>query len=339
VALTFITPSPDVYKFASDYFLIRIWGAPFVLMNYVVMGWLVGRSRVKMSLILPILMNLINIILAIMFVNVFEWGVSGVAVATLIAEITTFVLSILIIIKLLSKPFSFPSIREIMDPVPFKKMMVMNRDLMIRTLCLLVVFNLITAKGASYGTEILAANAVLIQIHYMMAYTFDGLANASSIYVGKAIGSNNEILYRKVLLISCQWAIFSAVLITGVYFLSKELIISLFTQTQSVIDLTSTYEPWVMLFPISASFGLVLYGVFTGATEAGPIRNSMFYSLIVFLIVLSISVPSLKNHGLWLAFILFSLGRSLFLAMYIPSLNRKIFPVKKGGYEGRSNSI
>ncbi|GAA3331008.1 hypothetical protein GCM10020331_085810 [Ectobacillus funiculus] len=88
---------------------------------------------------------------------------------------------------MLSPSFNFLAIKEILDPKPFKKMMAMNRDLMIRTFCLLAVFfNVFTAKGASFGTEVLAANAVLIQVHYMMAYAFDGFANASSIYVGKS---------------------------------------------------------------------------------------------------------------------------------------------------------
>nr|WP_106782851.1 MATE family efflux transporter [Lysinibacillus timonensis] len=329
LVLTFISPTSDVLKFATEYFTIRIWGAPFALMNYVVMGWLVGRSRIKLTLFLQILMNLINITLAILFVIVFSWGVSGVAAATLIAEIVTVMISVIIIIRLLPKPFRFPSKKEILDPAPFKKMVAMNRDLMIRTFCLLVVFNLFTAKGAMYGTEILAANAVLIQIHYMMAYFFDGLANASSIFVGKAIGSNDEELYKKTLSYSCQWAIISSLLMMIVYYFGKGFIIPIFTQTESVIELIRTYEQWMLLFPICASFGLVLYGVFTGATEAKPIRTSMVYALAVFLIVLYASVPTFQNHGLWLAFIVFSLGRSVFLAMYVPTLNRKLFPTNR----------
>lgn len=48
-------------------------------------------------------------------------------------------------------------------------------------------------------------NAVLIQIHYIMAYFFDGFANASSILVGKAIGSKDKHLYKKTLMLSWQW--------------------------------------------------------------------------------------------------------------------------------------
>ncbi|MFC7687502.1 MATE family efflux transporter [Ureibacillus sp. GCM10028918] len=338
LTLAFMSPASDVFEFASEYYSIRIWGAPFALANYVVMGWLVGKSRIKLTVSLQILMNLINILLAIVFVNVFSWGVSGVAAATFIAEIATVILSVIIVIKLLPQSFRFPSISEILDPEPFKKMVAMNRDLMLRTFCLLVVFNLFTAKGATYGTEVLAANAVLIQIHYMMAYTFDGFANASSIYVGKAIGSQDENLYKKTVSLSFQWAIISSLLITVVFYLGKGFIIPVFTKTQNVIELTATYEHWIMLFPISASLGLVLYGVFTGATEAKPIRNSMVYALGVFLLVLCLSLPSLQNHGLWLAFIIFSLGRSIFLVMYIPSLNRKLFPLMQVNRESTCNN-
>ncbi|MFC6601010.1 hypothetical protein ACFQDF_03250 [Ectobacillus funiculus] len=119
----------------------------------------------------------------------------------------------------------------------------------------------------------------------------------------------------------------------------KSYIIPLFTQIPSVIELASTYERWIMLYPISAALGLILYGVFTGATEAKPIRNSMVYALILFLVILYVCVPVLQNHGLWLAFILFSLGRSVFLALYIPKLSRKLFSVKEACYEHSSRSI
>ena len=133
---------------------------------------------------------------------------------------------------------------------------------------------------------------------------------------------------------SCQWAILSSLFfIAGIYYLCSDYIISVFTRTLSVIDLANIYGIWLILFPLSASFGIILYGVFTGATETTPIRNSMIYSLIAYLITLYIFVPDFQNHGLWLAFIAFSLGRSLFLAMYIPKLSYKLFPTRSVEHE------
>lgn len=328
VALQMINPDVDVQKHASDYFNIRIWSAPFALMNYVILGWLMGRSQIKASLFIQVFMNVINIILALLFVGFFSWGVSGVAVASLLAEITACIVGIMNVKKL--SPFTIKALplHEIVAPVAIKKMMIVNRDLFIRTICLLTVFNIFTAKGASFGTEILAANAILIQIHYIMAYSFDGFANASSILVGRAVGMKDEALYKKTLRLSFQWAAISSICVGVIYFLCSDYIVPLFTQTLSVIELVNTYGIWVCVFPLTASVGIILYGVFTGATEVIPVRNSMVFALIVFLLVHYIAIPVFDNHGVWLAFIVFSVGRSVFLGLYIPYLTQKLFPKK-----------
>ncbi|RAK22038.1 MATE family multidrug resistance protein [Anoxybacillus vitaminiphilus] len=324
-ALTLINPDKNVTIFADEYFSLRIWGAPFALANYVILGWLMGMTRIKISLFLQVFMNALNIVLDLFFVNILHQGVKGVAAATLIAEMSAFLIGMYMVLKSLNLRLSAISSNELWNIEEFKKMMTVNRDLFIRTICLLTVFNMFTAKGATFGTEILAANTVLIQIHYIMAYFFDGFANASSILVGKAVGAKDESLYKRTLLLSFQWAIISSLLVMLVYIALKNPILQVFTNNENVIKLASSYSVWVAIFPVAAGFGLIFYGVFTGATKTAPIRNSMLISLAFYVIFLLMFTPSLHNHGLWLSFIIFSLGRSLFLVMYIPRLNRTLF--------------
>lgn len=321
IALSLLHPAEDVAELASGYFGIRIWGVPFTLINYVIMGWLIGMSRIKISVLIQIFMNLLNIVLDVVFVFGFGWGVSGVAAATLLAEVIACILGLWIIWRGTSYHFQVPSIKMLADGSSVKKMMAVNQDLFIRTICLLAVFNLFTYKSADFGTETLAANAVLLQIHYLMAYFFDGLSNASSIFSGKAIGSKDRKLFQRNLELSFQWAFYSSVMLLMLYWIFKESVFSFFTSIPKVIRLGYIYGDWLLLFPLVSSFGIVLYGVFTGATETAPIRNSMLLSLTVFLIAMAAGVPNLENHGVWLAFILFSLGRSVFLILYVPKLN------------------
>ncbi|MFS2173027.1 MATE family efflux transporter [Priestia megaterium] len=328
-ALLVISPDADVSSFAVEYFRIRIWGAPFTLMNYVILGWLMGMAKIKESLCLQILTNVLNMVLAILFVHAFSFGVQGVATATLIAEITAFVLGLFIIVK--ASPFKWktPSIQALMDTDSMKRMFNVNKDLFIRTICLLVVINMFTAKGASFGTEFLAANAVLFQIHYIMAYFFDGFANASSILVGKAVGANDKGLYKKTFSLSRQWSIITAFVISSLYAFFQEPIIGLFTNLPSVIEISVKYGTWLIIYPFAACFGLVLYGVFTGATEIAPVRNSMIYATVLYIIIQLIVTPIWHNHGLWLAFIIYTIGRSGFLIMYTPRLNKKMLQPKE----------
>lgn len=328
-ALLVISPDANVSKFAVEYFRIRIWGAPFTLMNYVILGWLMGMAKIKQALCLQILTNVLNMLLAILFVHVFSFDVQGVATATLIAEISAFILGVFIVWKASPFEWKMPSLQSIIDTQSMKRMFNVNKDLFIRTICLLIVINMFTAKGASFGTEFLAANAVLFQIHYIMAYLFDGFANASSILVGKSIGSNDKELYKKTLTLSKQWSLITAFVISSLYTIFQEPIIGLFTSLPSIIEISLQYSSWLIVYPFAACFGLVLYGVFTGATEIAPVRNSMIYATILYVIVQLIITPIWHNHGLWLAFVIYTIGRSAFLVMYTPKLNKKLLQLKE----------
>ncbi|WP_206114050.1 MATE family efflux transporter [Bacillus altitudinis] len=324
-ALWIISPDADVRQHAAAYFHIRIWGAPFTLMNYVILGWLMGMAKMKEALSLQILINVMNMILALILVHAFSFAVKGVAAATLISELTAFVLGVWIILKHTSNGYRMPSIQQMMDTRAVKKMFHVNKDLFIRTICLLIVINMFTAKGASFGTEQLAANAILFQIHYIMAYLFDGFANASSILVGRSVGANDRALYDKTLTLSRQWAVVMACVIATGYFFFKVPILSLFTNLPQLLDVTLQYADWLVLYPFAACFGLVIYGVFTGATEIAPVRNSMLFAMILFVAVQAAVIPIWHNHGLWFAFIIYTLGRSGFLMMYKSKLDQKLF--------------
>lgn len=329
IFFSIMNPDQAVLAAASDYFMVRIWGAPFVLMNYVILGWMMGRSLIKASFWLQVWMNVSNIILDIVFVKGFSFGIAGVAAATLISEISAFLIGLFIIRK--SAGIRLRDIKEprLFEAAPFLKMMAVNRDLMIRTVCLLAVFNAFTARGASFGTDVLAANAILIQVHYIMAYFFDGFANASSILTGRAVGADDKDMYKKTVSLSIQWSAAAAVLLTAAYFFLREPVIGLFTNLPQVLELADSYSAWLLLFPASGALGLVLYGVFTGASQAAPVRNSIAAALGIYLLIQWAGVPAFENHGLWLAFISFTLARSVFLVFYMPALGRRLFPLER----------
>ncbi|MEH7558817.1 MATE family efflux transporter, partial [Priestia megaterium] len=126
-ALLVISPDADVSRFAVEYFRIRIWGAPFILMNYVILGWLMGMAKIKESLCLQILTNVLNMLLAILFVHVFSFDVQGVATATLIAEVTAFILGLFIILKVSPVKWKMPSIQALIDTNSTKRMFNVNK--------------------------------------------------------------------------------------------------------------------------------------------------------------------------------------------------------------------
>jgi multidrug resistance protein, MATE family len=323
-AIAVISPTAQVALFSEQYFDIRIWGAPFALANYVVLGWLIGTSRVKVSLYLQVFMNVLNIILNFIFVYAFGFGVAGVAAASLISEVLGAVIGISIFLRI----YKLKDIRNasgLFDSEPLKKMLRMNRDLLIRTACLLAVFTIFTTQGAKHGDVTLSANAIILQLQFIAAYFLDGIANAASILTGKAIGEKNEKLFKRSIRLSAIWAFGASVGLALILFIGRDVWIGIFTSIHSVQSETMAFFMWIIVYPLVSFWGLQLHGIFSGATEAGPLRDSMMISLAVFLISIWLFIPLWGNHGLWLAFILFSLTRSLSLWPYLGRLRREKF--------------
>jgi MATE family multidrug resistance protein len=324
-AFYLIGASDEVTAHAATYFSIRIWSAPCILLSYVMVGWLMGLGRVRLSLAIQILMNVLNIILDILFVLRFDFGVAGIAYATLISEVSAVLFGVWIIFRTKKVTISTIKIGTLFETAPLVKMLKVNRDLFLRTVCLLAMTGIFTAKGASMGEVTLAANAVLLQIHYLMAYLLGGFANASSIIVGRAIGRSDQPLYKRALSLSAQWGFITAIGLALCIGLFGEHLVAFFTTITDVKEMAIELLVWMIIFPFVGFWGLQLEGIFSGATEARFIRDSIILALLVFLFAIWLTIPIYDNNGVWLSFVIFSLSRSVFLWLFVPKLTRTKF--------------
>lgn len=320
VAAIVMKADATVWLYAQQYFSIRIWGAPFALAMYVIVGWLIGAKQVRTTLFLQLYMNILNIILCVVFVMIFHMEIRGVAFATVIAEITAPLIG-LYLLKSRQLLAGWQKLRaELLNKQVMQMMFRINSDFFIRTACLLTAFTLFTSIGASISVDILAANTILFQLHFVFAYFFDGLANASSIYIGNAVGSNNKQLYNQTIRISFWWSSGLAIGLSTLFYFLGSTILASFTNIEAIYQLTLQYQMWLVLFPLVGFWALMLSGIFSGAMMIAPIRNSHIWALISYVLTLAIFLPLWGNHGLWFAFIVFTIGRSLFLAIYQPRL-------------------
>ncbi|WP_261836283.1 MATE family efflux transporter [Vibrio ishigakensis] len=316
-AMLIISPEESVAVHAKTYFGIMIYGAPFVLLNYVLIGWLMGQAKAKATLFTQVFGNVLNIVLDIVFVYYFDLGVAGVAYASLIAQVTTFAIGTYLVIN--TSKFS---LREHISMVKMSRadlgvIMSSNMDLLLRTVCILVFFNMMARVGSSLGSDVLAANAIMMQVTFIVSYMFDGVANASSVFAGKAVGKKDATLLEDVIKLNTQWTTGFVVVLTLLTFVFKEQIVLLFTDIPALLEIYLDMSIWLIVFPLVAGYGLTFYGIFTGTGTTRPVRNSSFITLMVFLVVQFVAVGLWGNHGLWLAFTLFYIGRFVFLYPYI----------------------
>lgn len=203
-------------------------------------------------------MNVLNIVLDFIFVLGLGMGVVGVAFATLISEVTAVLFGAIVIFRAIRTDLKDIRLRMLAELEPLKRMFKVNRDLFLRTVCLLAMTIIFTSKGASMGEVILAANAILLQIHYIIAYLFGGFANASSILVGRSIGSKNRLLYKRAFYLSAQWGFSSAILLSLVILFWGQEAVALFTTIREVQVAANDQLIWMVIFPILGFWGLQL---------------------------------------------------------------------------------
>ncbi|WP_254055093.1 MATE family efflux transporter [Kiloniella sp. EL199] len=326
LCITLIDGSAEVQQLAFQYSTIRIWSAPIALSNYVIIGWLIGKGEPKLTFILQIIINSVNIVLDLIFVIELEWGVEGVSLATVIAESVGFAVGLWIILK--KSDFFASSInwQNVWLRTHILALFTVNRDIFIRTLCLIFAFACFTRLGASMGDEILAANAVLMHFLYFSAYGLDGFAHAAEITTGHAKGRNDNEEFRKAVKASSAMAFFTAIIFVILFYLSGQFIVDLFTDIPSVKSTAASYIYWPIIMPLISVASFQLDGIFIGTTRTADLRNAMIQSLATFLISAWLLVPTWGNHGLWLAMTIYMAARGITLLKYYPALARSIGP-------------
>ena len=321
--LAMIGAAPEVNALCREYYYILIWGAPLVLGNYVALGWLMGQTRVRASVFMQVSMNVLNMALSIWFVFGLHMDIVGVAFATLLSQLYGGVLSVVLMYYYGEFDYKNLPWGELLDWRTFIGMLKVNVNLMIRTACLLTVNNIIAAVGASFGTVVLAANAVLLQLKDIMSYLIDGMANGAAIFSGRAVGAKSGAGLDAAIRMTFKWLVVLAVILMGVYAAGNEFFIRLFTNLDEVVAMALTYNVFVLFYPVCAGIGMVLYGVFCGATRTAPVRNMMLLALAVFYLLQWQLVPVIGNSGLWLALLGFMTAQSVILLYYLKSLRKE----------------
>jgi MATE family multidrug resistance protein len=323
VLLGMMGGSAGVTGAAKTYFLIRIWSAPLVLANYVVLGWLIGQARARLALATQVAINLVNAGATVLLVLVFDASIAGAAIAAVIAEATGLVLGILIAHRLTGGRLDVAS-GTLFARAKLMRMLSVNRDIMIRTAALITVWLFFAAQGARAGDVALAANSVLNNFLLVSAFFLDGLANAAEQLCGRAYGARDRYAFAAAVRLVVVWGFGFALVVTVVFALFGPALIDVMTASPEVRRIARDFLLFVTMSPMLAVFAFAYDGVYIGATWARDMRNLMVASLLIFLAAW-FSLRSFGNAGLWGALLVHYAARGGLEALRYPALFRKSF--------------
>jgi multidrug resistance protein, MATE family len=321
-----LAPASDaVESLARDYLAIRIWGAPAAIAIYALTGWLIAMERTRGVLALQFLMNGVNVVLDLWFVLGLGWGVQGVAIATLIAELSGLALGL----WLCRAAFAGDQWRDwprVFDREKLRRMAAVNTDILIRSVILQASFTSFMFLGAGLGDVTLAANQILLQFLYITAYALDGFAFAAEALVGQAMGARRPAMLRRGAILSSQWAYAGSALLSLAFLLGGGALVGLMTTAPEVRDEAMRYMPWMVAGPLLGIGSFMLDGIFIGATRTRALRNAMAISFAFYLAALALLLPAFGNHGLWAAMMVMFLARTATLAVRYPALEAAAAP-------------
>jgi MATE family multidrug resistance protein len=311
-AFALVGGSESVREATGTYYKIRVLATPLALANYVILGWLIGRGRALLALVIQSVLNGINIILSVALVTWLGYGVAGVAWAAFIAETATAALGVIVVLRLLATA-GRPDLIRIFDLGAFRRMLSVNGDIMIRSFALLFAFAFFTSRSAAESDVVLAANQVLITFFFVGSYFLDGLATAAEQFAGRAIGARYRLAFERSLALTVGWGYAVAIVLSAILWFAGTAIVAAMTTNEGVRATALLYLPYAALTPVIGTLAFQMDGVFIGATWSRDMRNMMLLSVAVYLVAWWALAPIFGIDGLWIALLVFLGVRGLAL--------------------------
>ena len=311
--------SAEVESLAGEYASIRIFSAPAAISLFAITGWLIALEKTRSVLVLQVVTNGINIVLDLLFVLWLDFGVRGVASATVIAETAGLALGL----WLCRSAFAGPDWRnwaQIFDRMKLKRMASLNTDILIRNLLIEVAFVSFLFLAADFGDLTLAANQILLQFLHITAYALDGFAFSAEALVGLSIGARRRSELRRSVMLTCLWGGAATLLLSLAFAVFGSVGIDIMTNAGDVRAESRIFLPWIVAAPLIGAPSWMLDGIFIGATRSRDMRNSMVISTAVYAAAVVILIPAFGNHGLWASIMVFFVARAVTLGFRYLSL-------------------
>jgi len=315
--------SAEVETLARSYMSIRVWSASFLIATFAITGWLIAAERTRDVLVIQLLMNGTNIVLDVGFVLGLGWGVQGVAMATVIAELSGCALGL----WYCRRAFDGAPWRDrarLLDPVKLKHFASVNADILVRSLLLQSIFMSFLFFGAVYGDTRLAANHILLQFLTVTAYAMDGFAFAAESLVGQALGARRRAAFRRAAILVSVWCFGTGLILAAIFALFGGTIIDWITTAPDVRIAAREYLRFMALTPLLSTAPFMLDGIFIGATRTRDMRNMMAVSTVLYFAAALILMPAFGNTGLWIALLISFAARGFTLGLKYPALERSV---------------
>lgn len=311
IALEAIAPSPEVHALAQRYFYICVWNAPAILATMAIHGWFLGMQDSTRPMFISIAVNVSNIIASLVAVFVLDLGFIGIAVGTLIASYLGLLLGLFFILKQHKSILKGINLQEALRLTDMRRFFSVNRDIFVRSVCLMLVTLFFTSQGARSGDITLAANTIMMQLFILFSYFMDGIAFAGEALVGKFTGAGDIDSRSKCVRMLFGWGFGIAIIFTLAYAFGLDCIFAMLTDDTSVITYATAFHWWCVAIPLASVAAFVWDGIYIGLTATRGMLIAIATASASYFTVFFLLPEALGNHRLWCAFIAYLAMRGI----------------------------
>ena len=319
LVLMLVPCSAEVASFAREYFFIRIWAAPATLSLMAFKGWFIGMQDTVSPMIIDIVVNVVNMVVSYVLAVYTPIGALGVALGTVIAQFTGLAVALsILMIKYRQLWKGLSPVRLAFDGHGMKRLLSLNGNLFVRSLCFMVVYVGFTSLASKYGDVELAVSTIMMKLFMLFSYFVDGFAYAGEALVGKEWGAmrreaKGDEAIRQVVRLLFVWSLGVGLLFTLLFVVWSDECYRAMTNDFTVLSRLANYTGWLVAMPIVSTLAFMWDGVYAGATAGKQIRNAMIYAAVSFVVSYLATYYWLGIQGLYIAYFAHLAARVLYL--------------------------
>ncbi|NEN97726.1 MAG: MATE family efflux transporter [Moorea sp. SIO3I7] len=310
-----ILDAPDEVKSSGiAYFNARIWGAPAVALNLVVIGWLLGKEMSGKVLVITIIGNLGKIIKNYFAIFKWHWGSMGAGFSACLSQYLTLLVGILFV----SQDVRFQEIHQLSHCIwqrsGFKTVFAVNRDTFIKILSNRASLVIFTNISAAMGTQILAANALMIEVFLFTISFIEGFGLAAETLTGNFVGRGKRDRLPSLVGVTVGTGVLFALIFAGISIGFPHTVFIILTNHLEIIYEIKIYVFWLLPLLIFNAIAFMFDGYFIGLNNTAVIRNSALIGLFFGFIPFSILAWFHQdNHILWLSVVILMIVRTIYI--------------------------
>ncbi len=314
VGFTFLVGTMEVKNAGIDYFNARIWGAPAVLLNFVLIGWFFGREMNGFVLALSALESITNIVLDYVFIIKLGWGSTGAGLTTAMSQYLMLLGGAIVVCFSINWSKVLEALKNVLDWSAIDSTFKLNGSLFVQSLVLVTTLSVFIDLSSAMGTIVLVQNSLLLQAGVLTLFAVQGVGFATQSLAGNFKGKGASAQLAYLVAIAATTSAFIALFLAGVCILFPNSVFRLLTNHTEAIENLSSYLLWLLPFQTFYALSSTLEGYFVGLTEGKILRNSSLASFIIGFLPIAIAAWYWhSNNLLWLAMCISPLVKAIAL--------------------------